>query len=250
VKANVSLASWPGLRHEAAAERLRDPPVEPVFGRLQVEHVQLVPQSFGMLSEDLVESLRAAHPATRFRLHANVRVLRAHRQADLSNFAGQPDWFEQAARVHRRLGAEAYTAHSGKRAQAGMLEMLDNARRCAGLFGSPVGVEGQYPTAGDSLLVSTWSEYRQLFESGVPYAIDLSHINIVAARSGERNEGLLSEMLACERCIEVHVSANDGAGDLHQLCDVEPWWFGPLRQVHPGAVIFSEGNHRRAPRQA
>ena len=43
MQAHVSLACWPGLRHEAAAALLCDPIEEPLFGRLSAEHVQLVP---------------------------------------------------------------------------------------------------------------------------------------------------------------------------------------------------------------
>ena len=245
VAVNVSLASWPGMRHEeAAAELLLSRPIEPVFGPLHTEHVQLVPQSFGLLSESLVDGLRAAHPTTRFRLHANVRVLPTYRQADLANFVRERSWFEQAARIHRLLDAQAYTAHAGRRGDIGLSSLFDNARRCADLFGSPVGIEGHYPTDGDRWLVSTWDEYRLLLESGVPYVIDLSHIGILAASPGRREEGLLSEMLACERCIEVHVSDNDGRSDQHRVCASAPWWLSALSFVNEGAVVFSEGNHR------
>lgn len=242
---NVSLASWPGMRHEeAAAALLRSRPIEPVFGQLHIEHVQLVPQSFGILSESLVDGLRAAHPTTRFRLHANVRVLPTHRQADFANFVGERLWFEQAARIHRLLDAQAYTAHAGRRGRTGLSNLFDNARRCADMFGSPVGIEGHYPTDDDRWLVSTWDEYRLLFESGVPYVIDLSHIGILAASTGQREECLLKEMLACERCIEVHVSDNDGRSDQHRVCASAPWWLSALSFVNEGAVVFSEGNHR------
>jgi hypothetical protein len=53
------------------------------------------------------------------------------------------------------------------------------------------------------------------------------------------------DMLACERCIEVHVSANDGRGDWHQVCEQPPWWWPLLQYINPKAVVFSEGNHRR-----
>ncbi len=245
MKAHVSLACWPGLRHEDAARHLADPPVEPCFGQLSTEQVQLVPQSMGLLDEGLADALRAACPGTRFRLHANVRVLPRHVMADLSGFALHTGWFAQAARISQRLGAPAYTAHAGRRSQATLAGMLDNARRCAEVFGVPVGVEGHYPTPGDTWLISNWEEYRTLFESGVPYALDLSHLHIVAVQSGRREESLVAEMLACERCLEVHVSANDGRGDWHAVCTEPPWWLPLLRHVHPGAVIFSEGNHRR-----
>lgn len=245
VVVHASLACWPGLRHEQAAQRLLQDISEPLLGTLSTAHVQLVPQSFGILTDTAVDSLLAAFPNTRLRLHANVRVLSTHRVADLSGYRHHADWFDQAARISQRLAAPAYTAHSGSRSEATLAEMLDNARRCADLFGCPVGVEGQYPAKGDPWLVSNWAEYRQVFESNVPYAIDLSHLNILAERSGVRDDALLKEMLACERCIEVHVSDNNGQGDWHQVCEQPTWWLPLLPHINPHAVVLSEGNHRR-----
>ena len=221
---------------------------EPLFGTLVADHVQLVPQSMGQLTEETAAAIAARYPNTRFRLHANVRVTRQHAFADLANLRAQQSWFDQAARVSKRLAAAAYTAHAGRRRDATLQTMLDNTRRVAELFDCPVGVEGQYPTKGNEWLVASWSEYQQLFESGVPYAVDLSHLNILATQSRRLEQTLVAEMLACERCLEVHVSANDGRRDSHQICEQPPWWFALLAHIHPSAVIFSEGNHRRTRR--
>lgn len=152
---HVSLACWPGLRHDQAARHLAGAAVEPLFGRLCTDHVQFVPQNFGVLTEAMVDGLMAAFPQVRFRLHANVRVLPEHHLADLSGYQAHREWFRQAARISRRLAAPAYTAHAGARRDATMAEMLEHTRRCADLFGCVVGVEGQYPAAGDAWLVST-----------------------------------------------------------------------------------------------
>jgi hypothetical protein len=247
---NISLAAYPGMRHEQAAQRAisssrQGELVEACLGQIGVSHVQLVPQNFGSLDESLVDSLMAAFPEVQFRLHANVRVLPSHRLADLSNVDMHLDWFTKAAAISKRLRAPAYTAHSGTRENATLAGMLDNARRVADLFGCPVGVEGQYPDRGNTLLVSSWEEYREVFESGVPYALDLSHLNIVVHKSGRREDNLVQEMLSCERCIEVHVSANDGHGDTHQVCTSQPWWFPLLTSIHQKSTVFTEGNHLR-----
>lgn len=244
MKACLSLASWPGLRHEDAIGLLGERHQEPMFGTLSHEHVQLVPQSFGVLTGQVAQRLSAACPDVQFRLHANVRVLPEYIRADLSGFDRHRSWFEQAARISRQLRAPAYSAHAGRRDEASLDQMLDHARRCADLFECPVAVEGLYPTPHKGYLVATWGEYRALFESGVPYALDLSHLNIVAAQSGERDDGLVAEMLACDRCLEVHVSDNDGTGDQHRVCERQPWWWSMLGRVHPAAAIFSEGNRR------
>jgi sugar phosphate isomerase/epimerase len=240
----LSLASWPGLDYGGVPDVLASAHDEPLFGTLSTAHVQLVPQTLGLLDEERVDGLLGAFPSTRFRLHANVRVLPRHRMADLSTFNTDLDWFRQAARISQRLNAPAYSAHAGYRRHATLAQVLDAARRCADLFGCPVAVEGLYPDRHGAQLVSSWDEYRTVFESGVPYALDLSHLNIVAHREG-RQDTLVAEMLACERCIEVHVSDNDGHGDSHRICHASTWWMPLLAHCHPYAVIFSEGNHQR-----
>ena len=66
VIAHVSLACWPGLRHDLAAQQLLQDLFEPLFGRLSTAHVQLVPQSFGVLTEAAADGLLAAFPDSRF----------------------------------------------------------------------------------------------------------------------------------------------------------------------------------------
>lgn len=246
----VSMASWPGLRHEEVAQRLAAEVREPLFGSLKLDHVQLVPQCFGLLDEAVIDGLMQALPNSRLRLHASVRVQRTGEVVDLIAFDDRRAWFDQAARLSRRLRAPAYSAHPGRREQGTLHDLVDHARRCADLFDCPVAIEGQYPTragAGRELLVSNWADYRFLFDSGVPYALDLSHVNILAQRTGAVELGLLSEMLGCERCLEVHVSDNDGSRDEHRICESWPWWYSLLLEAHSQAVIFSEGVQRRRP---
>ena len=245
MKAHVSLACWPGLSVDAAVSYLSSAVEEPLVGALSAAHVQLVPQSRGQLTEGVVDGLLEAFPDVSFRLHANVRVLPDHRFADLANFEAQHEWFYSAAAISQRLGAPAYTAHAGHRRDATLAELLDNARRCADLFQCPVGIEGMYPASGDPWLVSTWPEYRALLDSGVPYALDLSHLNILTCQSGQRDDVLVGELLASPACIEVHVSGNDGDRDSHRVVQGPTWWWPLLDHAHPDAVLFSEGNHGR-----
>lgn len=245
MKVQTSLACWPGLRYDDAPLHLTRRCSEPCSGPLHTDHVQLVPQSRGLLDESVADRLMAALPHTQFRLHANVRVLPGHGVVDLSGFEQHADWFRQAARLSRYLNAPAYTAHAGRRQEATLPQVLEFARRCAQWFGCPVGIEGHYPTREDAFLLSSWDEYKKLLHSGVPYALDLSHMHILASRSGRREPTLLAEMLSCERCLEVHISDNDGRADQHRVCTDEPWWWPLLSRVHAQAVVFSEGNHRK-----
>lgn len=250
----VSLACWPSAHQIDALLACLNPdgtsPLhEPLWGNLQAQHVQLVPQSRGPLDEQLVQTIKDRYPHTRFRLHANARVQIVHRIIDLADLQSHPqakDWFQDAARVSQWLQAPVYSAHSGLRSRASLSEMLDNARTLTDWFGCPVAVEGQYPTKEGEMLVNSWDEYQALLESGVPYALDLSHLNILARWTGSQERTLVAEMLASERCLEVHVSANDGTHDQHRLCASKraPWWGDLMHHIHRDAVIFSEGNHR------
>lgn len=246
---HASAAMVPGTTHLRAVARLMDlfqdgGLTEPALGPLTVAELQLVPQSVDLIDEALCDVLRESYPNTAFRLHANVRVLPRQRFADLSNLALQRDWFERAAQVHRALGATGYSAHAGSRKDATMAMLFENTMRVSDLFGCSVAVEGHYPSADgrNRWLVSTWREYEMLFESRLAYALDLSHLNIVANSEGWVHWDLVKAMLGSARCLEVHVSSNDGSADQHSPCDTKCWWADVLDQhVHEDAVIFSEG---------
>ncbi len=248
--ANVSLAVFPGLDYSQALQRgLVETCSEPLLGALATEHVQLVPQGCRQqLTMELAQEITLRFPATRFRLHANVRVLKNHNlNGDLAAWRVFPEYFAELARISRGIAAPAYSAHAGERAHGSLSDVLVAAQSAADLFGCPVAVEGHYPTPREPNRwnISSWDEYQLLFESGVPYALDLSHLNIVAFRSGSQQRSLVTEMLACERCIEIHLSDNDGRGDQHQVLNRAPWWWSLQPYFNPAAVVFSEGNQKR-----
>lgn len=244
---NVSLAAWPGLTfQEALQEALHSLPREPLLGPLRLDHIQLCPQNRGVLTRDIASELRRRTPHARFRLHANVRVLPERYLYDWCDWNSANRYWRALASTSRTLGAPGYTAHAGRRDRCSLAALFDNARRASDVFDCPAGIEGHYPTRDNVFLISDWDEYQALFESGVPYALDLSHLNILVFRSRRCERTLVQEMLACERCIEVHLSANDGLHDQHRVLDQEPWWWPLLEHVHDDVVIFSESNQRRA----
>jgi hypothetical protein len=209
--------------------------------------MQLVPQCAGIIDEALAESLASSYPQTQFRLHANVRVLGDHRLADLSRFGQQLDWFVRAAQIHRVLGAPAYSSHAGRRVNASLQTVFGNARQAADLFGSPVAIEGLYPDRRDTWLLSTWAEYAALLDAGVPYALDLSHLNILAYRTQRWETGLVQELVDNPLCIEIHESGNDGHWDDHGQIEGEldnVWWAPMLAHVREDCVVFTESIHR------
>jgi len=249
---NLSLAAFPGYGHfhsmqEATALRVRSALVEPLWGELSLDHVQVVPQNHGVFGVEEAARMRNLYPNTNFRLHANVWVADRRAIYDLSSFLEFQDWFRTAGKVQAELGGICYSAHAGYRDNCRLEQMFDNARRAADLFDCPVAIEGLYPDRHKKQLLATWPEYRKLLDSGLPFALDLSHLNIVAKYSREFQRSLVIDLLSSPSCLEIHVSSNDGYGDQHQVCqsNAKPWWFDLLSHANPNAVIFTEGNLRR-----
>lgn len=254
---HVSLGAYGRMPHLlAVAEMLAHPPTDSLLGMLSCRHVQLCPQGTGVFSRDMAVELVETFPDIQWRLHANMRVSGPHRIVDLCDWPREQDYFRELAAVSCALRAPAYSAHAGRRARATVQQVIWHAGDVEQLFGRPVAIEGHYPaTRGTPWLFSAWEEYRLLLESGAHYALDLSHLNILACLSGRREEGLVQEMLACERCIEVHLSGNDGGSDQHLPLDAAdpPWWYPLLKYISPKATVFYEGRlptHLRYPAAA
>lgn len=243
MKINVSLGALPCYRFEDAIGMALGGLSEPALGALSADDLQLCPQNMGYLSEELATEIARKYPS-QFRLHANVRVLPKMTFSDASTFKDHPDWFIQAGKVSRLLQAPSYTVHAGERANCDLQTMFNHVRAIEDIFGCAVGVEGLYPTKTNKYLLSDWDEYATLLDSGVKYALDLSHLNILAHHSGKQETGLVSELLQSENCIEIHLSGNDGMGDSHSVLDSSVWWFNLLGKANPKATLFSEGNQR------
>lgn len=242
MKIHLSLAAYPRhSAHHAMVRATQEQVSEPLLGQLSLAHVQVCPQNTGVLTHEYVAGLVEAFPQTRFRPHANVRVEYRRQVNDLDTFAPTMSWWRALRRCCELMHAPAYTAHAGLKANATLSQVLDNTRRAQDFLGIPVGIEGHYPTPRGIFLLDSWISYAVLLGSGVNYALDLSHLQILAAQSKRRYQTLIQELLASEHCIEVHVSDNDGRRDSHKLLDHEPWWWPLLVHTHPNAIIFSEG---------
>ena len=239
---HVSLGAYGRMPHGLAVSKaVLHTPRDPVLGRLSAQRLQLCPQGRGRLDVDFATELVRAYPEVEWRLHANVPVEAALRVVDLAHWPRERDWFARVGQVSAALKAPAYTAHAGRRADATVDQVLWNVREVEQLLGIPVGVEGHYPTPGGIWLFGCWAEYRKLFESGVRYALDLSHLHILATQSGRIEWSLLREMVASPQCLEIHVSGNDGVSDRHEALTGPTWWLPLLAEAHPDAVFFYEG---------
>lgn len=242
---NATTACIPGKSHLYAAEQIAAGIDQRPWGRLAHGQVQLCPQNFGILDEVTIDQVSAALPGAQLRLHATVRTMR-------EKFLGDDTWlserslpyYRRMAELSKYMRAPAYTFHAGTRAGGSFADCVKMAFDLEDLFGIPVGIEGQYP-ALTAYHVATWDEYRALMESGAKYAVDVSHLNIVARGGKEVDLGLLLDMMSNPNCIEIHVSDNPGDSDRHWMVkpNSTPWWMESLRtaaKANPAAPIFTE----------
>lgn len=242
----VSLGAFPA-RHYREALRLAREASEPLLGPLSVRHVQICPQNIGDINVEDAKALRADNPDVRFRLHANARVKGWSSRADASSFGAFEGYFYELYDVMAALDAPAYTWHAGLRRNADFNQVLWRTRALEDSLGIPVGIEGLYPTDDDRYLLSTWEEYEMLLHSRVKYALDMSHLQILAHRHGRKDrEWIVKALLQSDACIEIHLSGNDGDGDCHGQLATEPWWWDLFRKyANPTATVFTEGNQVR-----
>lgn len=245
---HATTACFPGFSTRSALMRLRAGISEPQLGPLSTAHVQICPQSFGVIDEGEAEALRAAFPEMQLRCHANARVLSRHHLLDAST--ANPDtrpYYAALADRSRRLGATAVSIHAGYAQNASLAQMIDQVRWLQDtVFGEvQVAIEGLYPAPRRPQLVATWADYEHLLRVGVPMAIDLSHLAIVAHHDGQMQTDLVRELLASPSTLEVHCSDNDARTDRHDVLARAPWWWDTLDAVHGEALVFSEGNQTR-----
>lgn len=236
-KKNIALGAFPGKSVSEAmilAKNMAE------AGIIAIDHVQVCPQNTGILSSDQAKKLRAAYPGTQFRLHANAKVDGWSSLSDLSNIERYSDYMGSLAEVNRLLGATGYSIHAGLVRNADFDKILRNRETLEHLFGCEVAIEGMYPTDNDRYLVASWEGYYELFHARVPFALDLSHAQILAEKSGVKYEQLLADMLSSDCCMEIHVSGNDGYHDQHCVMTGDEFWLPLLDERHERSIIFTE----------
>ena len=178
------------------AATARQPAPSRCSGCCRLAQVQLVPQSFGILTEAVVSSLMAAFPQARFRLHANVRLLPDASHGRSVGLSGATP----TGSARRRASAEVWrrppTRRTPDRAAKPPWPRCSTTRAAAPTCSAVRWVsKGSTPARVTPGWCRAGREYRQLFESGVPYAIDLSHLNILAEHSGRRDDSV-----CCKKC--------------------------------------------------
>lgn len=248
MKINAVSACWSSLPYETAIDNIFSGTVEPILGNLAFDHVQLCPQHPDYVSEKLIDGLMAKFPDIQFRLHSDVRLVNKRGVTiDLIDYNEDTKWyFQTLANFSKTMKAPLYSLHAGSRNNHTIQDLFDKAKYVQDLFDCPVAVEGHYPFNHNKYLINCWAEYEALYHSGLPYALDLSHLNIVAHREGWQ-EDLTVEMLASSQCKEIHISFNEGHLDNHMIAtenQYELWskFKNMIEKSNSKADIFSEGN--------
>lgn len=213
----------------------------PVLGTLRSEEAQLCPQNHGRLTPERVMALRDAFPGVSFRLHANVQVLDRRVVQDVADFDPDAPYWRALKEVNDALGAPVYTAHAGLRKSCSMLQLIEKVRALQDFLQAPVGVEGHYPAKGNPYLMNSWAEWDQVLRSDVPFVVDVSHAAIIAHWTRCAAGSLVREMLSSDRCLEVHLSGNNGVADQHRDVTGAEWWWPLLSSANDKAVFFYEG---------
>lgn len=240
---HAASAVAPGITHAKAMNAIAKGVTDPVLGPISIAKVQLCPQHRGRIGTAMLEELMSDYPATEFRAHAAPKLEGApiaHVYA--SNLDLHPEWQGALSSLTRQMRSTGYSIHAGLRKESSLEQMIANVQRLQDIMHARVAVEGLYPSGSDPWLMSNWSEYETVAESGIGFALDLSHLAIVAKRHGRRDD-LVADLLANPNCVEVHVSDNDAKRDSHEFLSPAqpPWWLPMMDNIHKDADIFYEG---------
>ena len=241
-------AIFAGFTHIEAAERIRSGISEPALGMLSSSKMQLCPQNRSSLNEQACFDLVSINPSTEFRIHANTSCGGLFGLHDASSDWSNPSfsaWKKQLAIACGLLGAKAYSWHAGRAVNCSLQQAIDRTMSLEQELGIVVGVEGMYPSSATPWLMSSFKDYETVMLSGASFAVDLSHWQIIACASGATETTLLKELLTHPKCMEIHLSDNDGKRDNHGKLTRKPFWFTILTQLQAKGLIkadvFSEG---------
>ncbi len=240
----IYLAAGSAFPHMWVEEILKENRVfrDPLLGEISTDQFQIGPQNTSLgkvIDEEYLNLLSEMYPSISFRLHANVRLFSSASSFDGGTTSSNRDYLKRLVEVLRFLG-KPYIFHAGRKSSG--KDLREQLRFCQTLeqaAGVSVGIELLYPTSSESFTASTWEEYEQTLNSGVHFALDLSHVNILFHYTQKWDEALIQDMLESPNCIEVHLSGNDGKADRHlPLCQEPVWWEVYLRSRIQGDIFY------------
>lgn len=240
---HLSLASFGGIHYIDALEKIMPGISTRVIGDLDLSNIQLCPQSRGVLGEMDAAFLREKYPDIQFRLHANIKTM-AHRVIyDAIDF-GKPEFdsrWHSIKSISAILNAPCYTLHAGARENGDFSALIDRVRRLQDFMQIPVGVEGHYPMKERTHHLDSWLDYERLLRTEIGYVVDLSHLNIVARHEKHIDFDLVRALITSPRCLEIHLSGNNGIRDEHGLLKGNEWWLPVIAGENISGKIFFEG---------
>jgi hypothetical protein len=242
IKINATTANFPGKCYSQATYLAST--MKSNWATIVNEHMQLCPQQCDFINESFAEKIRDKYKSIKFRCHANVRLFDFLHIFDASSAQEDilhKEYIEKLKLINDKLNADKYSVHAGS-AIISLDKMKDNVLRLQDKLNIDVAVEGLYPHKKINWLISSWSEYNWLLESELNMAIDLSHLQIVAKHEGYWNADLVQALLQSEKCLEIHVSSNDGINDSHTDVVGEEDWLKLLNVANKTSVIFTEEN--------
>lgn len=240
ISINATTASTPGRSFIDSMSLLSTGIKDTFLGDISINEVQLCPQTNTISTIDDFNFLMENYIHTKFRLHADVKLVGRYKPADLCYFdisnKYDKNW-KCIADMSNYINAPAYSLHSGKRV-CSLEELYEKYYHLQDLFNCPIAIEGHYPSRTDYLF-NSWQEYSSLLIKNVYYVIDLSHLHILSVKGWEDN--LIKELLNNPRCIEVHFSGNNKRTDSHEELLAEPEWWKYTKYINKNAKIFYEG---------
>lgn len=237
VSANLTTAMFPNKKHVETIDLLSSlaqdnySKIKNSYLDYTNEYLQICPQTSNQLTEDILGQYKNL-TFKKIRFHANLRLEKYAVEAYI--YSKNNNYWEKLKKLAKFINMDAYTLHSGQRVIP-LYKIKEHQQWLSDLLELEVGVEGLYPELRgehsiDHWLLSNWKEYQWLLEANIPYVIDCSHIQIVAAFEQKKEINLLKELLANEKCIEIHVSDNDFKKDNHQEIKRKPWWYDCLKE--------------------
>jgi hypothetical protein len=241
---SISLGSFIRQPVLAASDAARSGMHVHCLGHITTPTLQICPQNTGVIDEATLDAVMRSHPESSIRFHANVQMLPQRLLQDVVDFDTCHPYWKRMKVLTQYAELPVYSAHAGLRRDRDMRYVLDQQARLMDFLGIPVALEGHYPTRDNHYLASDWAEWDMMYQSGLPYVVDLSHAAIIANLKHQREDALLINMLSHPSCLEVHLSGNDGRADQHTAMHGHEWWWPLLKYTHSQAEGFYEGVFR------
>lgn len=246
---NISPASacFPGYPLETSIKFLFEKePTEKFIKNWNYDHIQLCPQHIGFISEKSAKEFSSKYQNTNFRLHANARLFTKLKPFDAgSNLKENEEYIHNLKKISTILCSKAYSYHAPMSDFFNWWGIRDNVLRLQDFLGIPVAIEGLYPMKKKTYWDNSLKIYETFLNGDLNYALDLSHLNIAYQQMKivEQKEftELAIKMINDSKCLEIHISGNDGVHDKHTPITGDEWWFNVLEQLtNQNAIIFCE----------